>query len=72
MSSGRGILDWKVLSAEMTSPTWKKVPDFVKGKIVAILYALLNSAEWMYVTDSQFLPKEYALFSACENKVATI
>ena len=62
----------KFLSAEMASPTWKKVPGYAKGKIVAILYALLNSAECMYITDSQFLPKEDALLSACENKVTTI
>ena len=62
----------KFLSAEMASPTWKKLPDSAKGKIVAILYALLNSAEWMYVTDSQFLPKEDVLLFACVNKVTTI
>ena len=59
----------KFLAAEMSSATWKQLQGYGKEKIVAILYALLNSAEWLYVTDSQFLPDEDSLLSVCVNKV---
>ena len=59
----------KFLAAEMSSATWKQLQSHVKEKIVAILYALLNSAEWLYVTDSQFLPDEDSLLSVCVDKV---
>ena len=59
----------KFLTAEMASLNWEKVQGYAKEKIVAILYALLNSAEWLYVTDSQFLPEEDTV---CVNKVTNI
>ena len=59
----------KFLAAEMSSATWKQLQGYAKEKIVAILYALLNSAEWLYVTDSQFLPDEDSLLSVCVDKV---
>ena len=62
----------KFLTAEMASLNWEKVQGYAKEKIVAILYALLNSAEWLYVTDSQFLPEEDTLLSVCVNKVTNI
>ena len=62
----------KFLATETSSPTWKQVPNYAEEKIVAILYALWNSAEWLYVTDSQFLPKEEELLSVCSHKVTTI
>ena len=60
------------LANEMASSTWKTMPAYAKEKIVAILYALLNSAEWLYVTDSPFLPKEETLLSVCSHKVPII
>ena len=62
----------KFLATETASPTWKQVPNYAEEKIVAILYALWNSAEWLYVTDSQFLPTEEELLSVCSHKVITI
>ena len=60
------------LETEMASPTWKQVPGYAKEKIIAVLFALLNSAEWLYVTDSQFLPEEDTLLSVSSHKVTII
>ena len=60
------------LETEMPSSTWEQVQGHAKEKIVAVLYALLNSAEWLYVTDSQFLPEEDTLLSVSFHKVTII
>ena len=57
------------LATRVTSSAWTHVPSYSKEKTVAILYALLNSAEWLYVTDSPALPGEDTVLSVCSNKV---
>ena len=61
----------KFLATGMTPATWERVPGYAKEKIAAISYALWNSAEWLYVTDSQYLPEEDTLLSASSHKVRT-
>ena len=67
----KGTKTEQFLETKMELRTWKQVPGYAKEKIFAILHALLNSAEWLYVTDSQFLPEENTLLSVCVNKVTT-
>ncbi|GFR80092.1 hypothetical protein ElyMa_000572100 [Elysia marginata] len=61
----------KFLAHEVSSQTWKQVPSYAKEKTVAILYALWNSAEWLYVTDSKSLPDEETLLSVCSHQPRT-
>ena len=60
------------LASDESSSTWEHVPRYMREKMAAISYALSHSADWLYVTDSQFLPEEDTLLSVCSHKVITV